>query len=544
MTPRIVTRLTLPIATVSALLLGLAVVAAWYIQDMQERASGPIASSVASMTAAQELEISTRELSVQCNRYLITLEDKYLEKVPDLKHRITAALDDARAASTVPEADELIGRITKGRDDFYAEYDMLIHPSPQALATVLSFAAIPDYDALFHDLPPQRRYAKIIELTDTVLTNEILDPAHKYLRLNEGMLRQASETNQQLARRLTNGLLAVGLCGSAGGLLAGWVIAATVRRSIRHTQERLRDTARQLDAAVPGSESWIEPSSDDTLERVSVSVSAVLKRLRQTERDALRAEQLAWVGQMAAGIAHEIRNPLMAIKLLVQTAADRSDGPSLRPRDFQVLEEEIVRLEEIVSGFLDFARPPRPDPRPVDVPELVSQVAAGLRARAELQGVTIVVEQPDEPVTVNADPNQLRQVLLNLLFNALDAQPRGGEVRIAARIDRANPNDPQLILNVMDNGTGLPPAVGERIFEPFVSTKESGLGLGLSICRRIAEAHGGTLTAANRPTGGAVFTLRFPSHSSGVFREDGERLSCSPKALRTNNAAGATCQNS
>jgi signal transduction histidine kinase len=497
MTPRIVTRLTVPIAAVSVLLLALAVVAAWYIRDMQERASGPIARSVASMTAAQELEISTREISVQCNRYLITLDQKYLEKVPDLKHRTADALANAEAAASTPAAEELISRIRKGYDDFYAEYAKLLRNPPE-----------------------KGLYPSIIELTDNVLTKEILDPAHEYLRLNEEMLRQASATNQQLARRLTNGLLAVGLCGSAGGLLAGWVIAATIRRSLRHTQERLVAAARQLDAAVPGSESWAEPASDDTVERVSVSVSAVLKRLRQTERDALRAEQLAWVGQMAAGIAHEIRNPLMAIKLLVQTAADRSDGPSLRPRDFQVLEEEIIRLEEIVSGFLDFARPPRPDPRPVEVAELATQVATGLRPRGELQGVSIIVEPPAEPVVVSADPNQLRQVLLNLLFNAIDAQPRGGEVRIAAHIDRAHSQDPQLMLTVTDNGPGLPSGVGERIFEPFVSTKESGLGLGLSICRRIAEAHGGTLTAATRPAGGAVFTLRFPVRSSVALQED------------------------
>jgi signal transduction histidine kinase len=134
-----------------------------------------------------------------------------------------------------------------------------------------------------------------------------------------------------------------------------------------------------------------------------------------------------------------------------------------------------------------------------------------------------------EPVIANADPNQLRQVLLNLLFNALDAQPRGGEVRISARFDRANPSDPQLVLTVADNGSGLPQSVGERIFEPFFSTKESGLGLGLSICRRIVESHGGTLTAANRLTGGAIFTLRFPTRSSEMLREDRELLSYSLK---------------
>jgi signal transduction histidine kinase len=460
------------------------------------------------MSAAQDLEIHTRDLSMQCNRYLITSNHDYLERVPDLKHRIDEALENARAGSTVTGGDEVIDRIQHGCTDFYAEYDVLIKNPPKA-----GF------------------YQRLFELTDGLLKTEILDPTHEYLRMNEKHLAEASEANQHLAWWLQNGLLAVGLCGSAGGLLAGWAIAGTIRRSIRHTHERLRDAARRLDAAVPGSEGWPEPAGDDTVERVSVSVAAVLERLRQTERDALRAEQLAWVGQMAAGIAHEIRNPLMAIKLLVQTAAERPGGPALRPRDFQVLEEEIVRLEAIVSGFLDFARPPRPEPRPVDVTELAEQVAVGLRSRGDLHGVAIAVETPAQPVVANADPNQLRQVLLNLIINALDAQPAGGEVRVAATIDPAAAS-PHLVVTVTDTGPGLPASVGDRIFEPFVSTKESGLGLGLSICRRIAEAHGGTLTAANRPTppSGAVFTLRFPARSPSAPRPGRERLAASPGA--------------
>ena len=540
MTPRIVTRLTFPIAAVSAMLLGLAVVAAWYIQEMQARASGPIASSVASMTAAQELEISTREVAVQCNRYLITHDEKHLEKVPELKHRIRDALKHAENASITAGEIDLIDRIQKGYVVFYADYDKLINnPPPEAVAAVSSWRIIPAYDDMQINIgTPETRYAKIYELTDTVLAEEILNPTHDYLRLSEDMLRQANETNQELAQDLTIGLLAIGLFGSIGGLMAGWVLAATIRRSIRHTQERLRATAQQLDAAVPGSDGVHEPEreSDDTLERVSVSVSAVLKRLRQTERDALRAEQLAWVGQMAAGIAHEIRNPLMAIKLLIQTAADRSDGSSLRPRDFQVLEEEIVRLEQIVTGFLDFARPPRLDPRPVDMAELAGQVVAGLRPKAELQGVTLNMDALQEPVMASADPNQLRQVLLNLILNAIDAQPAGGEVQIAAALERSPSNEAQLVLTVSDRGPGLPENVGERIFEPFVSTKESGLGLGLSICRRIAEAHGGTLAAATRPTGGAVFTLRFPARTT-VRRDERERpvyaLNNKPMAAKT-----------
>lgn len=514
MNSRLATRIAAPVAVLSVLLLALSVVAAWYVRDMQDRASGPIATSVASVTAAQELEISIREMSGQLNRYLITLDRKHLDPLPHLKERTAAALAAAEDAASSPAEEALMRRARQGYEHFFGEYEKLLHNPPKTGI-----------------------YQEIIKLTDTVLAKEIVEPAHEYLRLNELMLTQASETNQEVAQRLTVGLVAVGLFGSVGGLLGGWAIAAAVRRSLARNEERLRTTAEELDrAANPGSAVGpVAALAADPVERVTVSVSAVLRRLRETERNALRAEQLAWVGQMAAGIAHEIRNPLMAIKLLVQAAAERPDGPALRPRDFQVLEEEIARLEQIVAGFLDFARPPRPEPRPVDVAEFADQAVEAVRPRAELQNVSLSVEPADGPVVANADPNQLRQVMLNLLINALDAQPRGGEVRVSVRLERRPAGESLLLLTVADAGPGVAPGVADRIFEPFVSTKESGLGLGLSICRRIAESHGGTLTAADRPGGGAVFTLRLPAGVREDRRELASVSDASQKRLRLPN---------
>jgi signal transduction histidine kinase len=199
----------------------------------------------------------------------------------------------------------------------------------------------------------------------------------------------------------------------------------------------------------------------------------------------------------------------MAIKLLVQAAAERRGVGTFHRRDLQVLEEEILRLEQIVSGFLDFARPPRLDPRPVDVRELAERTADGVRARADLQAVEVRVESAGGPTVVSADPNQVRQVLFNLLFNALDAQPDGGHVTVRVGMDGGATDNPAVVVAVADGGPGLPSELADRVFEPFVSTKESGLGLGLSICRRIAETHGGGLTATSSPHG-ATFTLRLP----------------------------------
>jgi signal transduction histidine kinase len=481
MNPPLIARLTAPIAVVSGLLLVLAIAAAWYIRDMQQRASGPIATSVSSMMAAQELEISIREVNTQFQRYLVTLDRKHLEPIPRLKERTARAMELAEREAVTPAEFAMMKRVRQGYDHFFSEYEKVLRNPPK-----------------------QGFYQKVLELTEEVMEKEILEPAHEYLRLNEGMLTQANATNEQLAERLTVGLVALACFGSIGGLLAGWVIAAAVRRSILRTEERLRTTAEQLNRAVPDGSGRAGGAAQDAMERVASSVSAVLKRLEKTERDALRAEQLASVGQMAAGIAHEVRNPLSAIKLLVQAAGERSG--SLPTRDLRVLEEEIGRLEEIVSGFLDFARPPRPELRPVDVRELVGQVVESFRPRADAQGVALHLEA-DEQVRALADPNQFRQVVYNLLFNALEAQPGGGRIGVTLR--GGGPGR-ALTLAVTDGGPGLPPGLGDRIFEPFVSTKATGLGLGLSVCRRIAESHGGTLTAESGAAG-ATFTLALPA---------------------------------
>lgn len=145
----------------------------------------------------------------------------------------------------------------------------------------------------------------------------------------------------------------------------------------------------------------------------------------------------------------------------------------------------------------------------MDVLDLAERAAAGVRARAELQNVQVRVEAAAGPTVVSADPNQVRQVLFNLLFNALDAQPQGGHVTVRVGLDPRLADTPELLVTVEDGGPGLPAELAERVFEPFVSTKESGLGLGLSICRRIAETHGGGLTVAWSDRG-AAFTLRLP----------------------------------
>lgn len=243
---------------------------------------------------------------------------------------------------------------------------------------------------------------------------------------------------------------------------------------------------------------------------ISFEITLAIQRkrveLQERERDRLRAEQMAVVAQIATGVAHEIRNPLTAIKMLVQTARADGEAEGLESEDLRMIEEEIRRLDRSLQTFLDFARPPKPDPRPVDLRELVERTFALVAVRAVQQCVVLEFRRPPSPVVVEADWEHIQQLLLNLALNALDAMPRSGTLEVVVR----GPAEGEIELRVLDTGPGIDPAVLPRLFQPFVTGKRTGVGLGLVVSRRIAEDHGGSLTAANRPEGGACFVLRLP----------------------------------
>jgi two-component system sensor histidine kinase HydH len=164
-------------------------------------------------------------------------------------------------------------------------------------------------------------------------------------------------------------------------------------------------------------------------------------------------------------------------------------------------------MERTLQTFLDFARPPRLDRRTLDLAVIVERVYALVGGRARKQGVDLRLIRPDGPAWVEADQDQFQQLLLNLVLNALDAMPHAGIVEI----DLRSPRDGYVELFVRDTGPGIAAHILPKVFETFVSSKETGIGLGLPVSRRIAEEHGGTLSAYNLPAGGACFTLRLPA---------------------------------
>lgn len=490
MDTRLLIRLLLPSAAVGMLLLAVGLLGGWYVHRLQRDTATVLDLNMSSVRAAHRVELSVRQVQALLHQYRLTGDPAFLRRVPELNASAARWFDEAERWATTPEERDLIVRARAGFDRYRAAFAAADGPGPAD--------------------PADRIGARGV--LDRIVNDEILPPVHSYTELNETAAAEAALENRAIADRLMPAFVLLGVCGCTAGLLTGFGLARGVARSLVQLSIPIRDAAGKLSEAV-GPVAVTSGTRlcdlEEALQRLAAEVGTVVGRLQDAQREVLRREQLAAVGQLAAGIAHELRNPLTAIKLMVQGAARRPGEADLRGRNLTVLVEEIDRLERTIQAFLDFARPPRTEARPFSADAVVRETLDLTAARSEQQGTRVVSDFPDGPVVAEADPVQFRQLVLNLVLNALDAVGGGGAVEVRLSADPAG----WVVLEVADTGPGLPAALGERIFEPFVSTKETGTGLGLSICKRAAESHGGTIAAANRAGGGAVFTVRIPPDS-------------------------------
>ncbi|MGH7997302.1 MAG: two-component system sensor histidine kinase NtrB, partial [Opitutaceae bacterium] len=241
-------------------------------------------------------------------------------------------------------------------------------------------------------------------------------------------------------------------------------------------------------------------------------VAPLRVKLVQSQELAERREKLAALGMLAAGVAHEIRNPLTAIQAALFTQQKRFAPGSPEHGDSEVVQREISRLERIVGDFLRFARPSDPQLATIPIDRLFEDVRAILGPELAKAGIRLVVGGPAAwPVRV--DPAQIKQVVINLVQNAADSIGRDGTITLGARRDRKwlyGAERDVVILEVADTGKGIPPEVGKRLFDPFFTTKDHGTGLGLSIAARIVEKHSGALQYQTRVHRGTTFGVVLP----------------------------------
>jgi two-component system, NtrC family, sensor histidine kinase HydH len=249
-------------------------------------------------------------------------------------------------------------------------------------------------------------------------------------------------------------------------------------------------------------------------EETARKLSEVYGQLHASFEQLRRADRLSALGELSAGLAHEIRNPLGSVEGAVQILR-RPELPTDTRNEFGTLaQKEINRLKGLLTDFLDFARPQTPKRVPTDPGELLEAVSKLAAETAKMSGIRVRVESVGSVPTVFVDPEQMKQVLLNLVINAIQAMPSGGEIvlRVARTLE-------SIILEVQDEGVGIPPEDLERVFNPFVTTRPDGTGLGLSIAYQIVSQHGGHIAAQRNPERGMTFRVTLPLGSEANLPE-------------------------
>jgi hypothetical protein len=306
-----------------------------------------------------------------------------------------------------------------------------------------------------------------------------------------------------------NQVLAVGFAGAiVVCAVLFMVLAVVIHRPLVELQEKM--------ARVRAGDLFVNVSfadRNDEIGDLGQHFNEMVQQLRESQEEIerlhrtqiSRAEHLATLGEMAAGLAHEIRNPLAGIAGVVEIIGRDLPQNSAAKEVLGEVRHEVVHINKIVSELLEIARPKRPVFHPADLVAVAEHAALFARDQASARHVKMEVIKGDPLPMIELDSGQIHQVLLNLLLNAVQACEDGGKVRVEFSEDAE-----YVTAVVKDNGKGIPPEVLPNIFRPFFTTKGNGTGLGLSLARRIVEDHGGRLEAESEVNQGSRFVLIFP----------------------------------
>jgi signal transduction histidine kinase len=301
--------------------------------------------------------------------------------------------------------------------------------------------------------------------------------------------------------------------GLAAALIAGGLYAAAAALAtpwVGWTPVTILAVLFGLPAVTVGIVAVRERGARSEVERLNAELTGTLNRLQAAQQELLVAERMATVGRLSLKVAHEVRNPIAAIELNAELLQDIVRGHAGTERDeatglVAAIRDQVNTLDALTEEYLAFARFPKPHFEEESINHLLEELAAFVRPVATRQGLTIHVATDAGVPMMEIDRGLLRQAILNLVKNAMEALSRGGAVTIESRCDGE-----AVEIAVSDTGGGITSEVAGRLFEPFFTTKPQGTGLGLSITRQIIEEHGGELIWHNREGAGATFAIRLP----------------------------------
>lgn len=258
-------------------------------------------------------------------------------------------------------------------------------------------------------------------------------------------------------------------------------------------------------AIVTGILSDLETRQRNKYEKTSIELEEAYRKLRDSFEQARKTDRLSALGELSAGMAHEIRNPLASIKGGIDILEEEIDRENPRYEFIAIIKKEISRLDSIISEFLTYAKPMPPHKSICKVNEIINSICLLLKKEAERQDVKIIIDLADDIPELLIDGEQIKQAILNIILNGIQAASEGREIIISSGLENEF-----IFISVSDSGKGIPENVMNRLFDPFFTTKDDGTGLGLSISMQILKSHGGDIEVKNLEGKGPEFKILIP----------------------------------
>jgi signal transduction histidine kinase len=477
------TRIFMVLAALILTTLAGALVTLWHNESTDTLLGSLIDKNVASFHAAEELEAALLRQKGFLTYFFLDGDPKWLAEM-EKNHKVFEDwLEKARQSVYTAPMSEMIKKIDSG----YHSY-------------VLERAKVID---LYKEGRREEGAKAHWQLRSQF--NELINECQHYKVIHEYAIARVRTESKARAKFINAFALgAMPVVGILGVLLA-YIL-------IKQILQPIRRLALETAPANPGT-----PVAGDEVKALSNRVYSLIEdmdqaqsELEQTQEHLLQSGKWAMVGKLAAGVAHSIRNPLTSVKMRLFSMERTLKLTVPQREDFEVISEEIRHIDTIVRNFLEFSRPPKLKMQEITPSDVVDNAIVLLRYRLESYGVEVKLLREEPLPKILGDPDQLKEVLANLLINACEVMVNGGRITIQEEVTNLQGSAPAAVIRVSDNGPGIPESIQEKVFQPFFSTKEEGTGLGLAIATRIIDDHGGRLALESREGAGTTFIITLP----------------------------------
>lgn len=476
---RIFTILVLLLVTI----FGMGLTSIWYADQFNKMLNRVIVEDMAALQASREIETELANQKGFVTYYFLDGDPKWLNELAVHRKAFMNWLNQAYKIDKKPAQRALLDQIQSKYAKYITEKDQVI--------------------ALYKDGGRQAGEALHWKVREHFFELNAL--CVQYMQVNEFNVKKVQAISHLRFQRISMTAVIFMSVSLLLVILLAFVMISQVLVPIRRLSKKA-SAAEEMEA------------SGDEVRTLSKRIYGLMEdrdrtrsELQQSQALLLNSEKLALCGKLATEVAHSIRNPMTSINMRLFSLKRSLHLAEVQREDFEVVSEEMRRLDHIVRNFLEFSKPHKLKKQRMNISQVIDMTLDLLRHRLELHSVAVIRKQNDNLPAIDADPELLKEVFVNLMINACEAMENGGKIVISEEEALAENIGRAVLVKVMDNGPGMSEEVRERVLGPFETTKKDGTGLGLFIAVRIVEDHGGKLELFSREGQGTTFSLTFPA---------------------------------